>query len=701
MKDTLDSMLNPSSVAVIGVSRDPTSFSYTYLSIIKKCGYKGSIYPVNPRADCLLNLKCYPSILEVSEEVDLAVITTPRKFVAGSVEECIKKGVKGIAILTGGFAEVDSEGKKLQEELVNQAKERGIRIIGPNCLGFYSAPANFDGFLSGFIRKGNIGMVAQSGNITRSLAFPGIKRGLGFSYIIELGNRADIQFHELIRYFRGNDATKVIALYIEGLNDGRRFIEEVRETTKIKPVVVLKSGRTEISARVISSHTASLAGKDEIYEGAFKQCGAIRVENTIEFSSALLALSQGKLPKGNRVGILSEGGGDCALTADTCARKNLIIPKFPLDKQERLRKIVPEIGQVTNPVDLSRWEKQPEVAKVMLDGDAIDGLIIVGGFAGWDFLNPDVAPEVEESARKMIELISKTEKPVSIYTYYSYEKSKSFDILRQNNVSLFLDHHDAVNAMTALMKYNTFKSKMEGRSFQTKLKVSPNLELFGKEQIPGKMIPEHQARKILEEYGLSFPEYRMAENQDEALQFAEEIGYPIALKIISEDILHKSDAGCVKLGLNSKDEVRKLFDEIIANAEKFKKNAKITGVLVSAMDTEEGVEIIIGALKNQTFGPTVAFGIGGIFVELLKDVSFRICPIDETDADEMIRETQGFPVLTGIRGGEPVDLKSVRKTLLDVSKLLLENPQISQLDLNPIKVHKIGLSVLDARMILE
>lgn len=701
MKDTLDSILNPRSVALIGASRKPTSFSYTYLSIIKSSGYKGNLYPVNPRADSILGLKCYPSILEVPEEIDLAVVVTPRKIVAASVEECIKKRVKGIAILTGGFAEVDSEGKKLQEQLICQAREKGVRIIGPNCLGIYSASANFDGLLSGFIKKGSIAMIAQSGNVTRSLAFSGMNRTLGFSYIIDLGNRADIQFYEIIRYLRGNDATNVIALYLEGLNDGRKFIEEVRETTKVKPVIVLKSGRTEIARRFISSHTAALAGKDEIYEAAFRQSGAIRVESAIEFGSVVLALSKGKLPRGNKVGILSEGGGDCAITADACLNRNLAVPEFSPAKQKRLREIVPEIGQVRNPVDLAMWEKIPEIAEIMLDGDDVDGLIIVGGFAGWDFLNPNVKPEVEESARKMVELMSKTKKPILIYTYYSRQDSKSLNILRQNEVPLFMDHHDTVNTMAALVKYNALKSKMRGRSFPSTLKTSPNLERLGKEGIPKKIILGQQALEIVAKYGLPIPEYRVAQNQTETVQCAERIGYPVVLKIISEDILHKSDVGCVKLGLNDSSQVRDSFDEIMDNAQRFNKNARIRGVLVSRMDTEEGLEIIIGGLNDQTFGPTVMFGLGGIFVELLKDVSFGICPLDQKDAEEMIREIKGLPILTGIRGKRAVDLESIKKALGSISRLLLENPQISELDLNPIKVHQKGLSVLDVRMILK
>ena len=694
MSNPLNDILNPKSVALIGASRNPASFSYTYLSIMKNYGYQGNIYPINPRADSILDLKCHPSILDVPDQIDLAIVVTARQIAGASVEECVEKGVKGIMLLTGGFAELNDAGKAAQDEFVRQAKVRGIRVIGPNTLGFFSAPAKFDGLLSGYIREGSIALVGQSGNLTRSLAFPGVKRGLGFRYIIGLGNQADVQFHEIVRFLREDDGVDAIGLHIEGINDGRKFLDEVAETTKVKPVVVMKTGRTQEGARVISSHTASLAGQDEVFEAAFKQCGALRVESAIEFSSLLLALSHGKLPKGNRVGVLSEGGGDCALTADACALNGLDLPTFSASHQERLREIVPEIGQVTNPVDLAMWEKIPEVVEMMLEGDEIDGLIVVGGFAGWDFLNPNVAPEVETSAEKMAALIAKTDKPILIYTYYSYADSKSFDTLRKNRVPLFMDHHDAVNTMAGLARYARYRAAETERRFDGATATHPNVSRNRTEPLL-----EHQANRLLETAGLPFPAYRLSATARATIDAAEEIGYPVALKIISEDVLHKSDIGCVKLGLSTPEAVAKAADEIIANAHAFKHDARISGVLVSKMEVSDGVEVIIGGMNDPTFGPTLMFGLGGIFVEVMRDVSFRVCPITSDDADQMIRELGGFPLLTGARGGKPVHLESLRAALLNVSAFLIENPHIAQLDLNPVKVDERGLSVLDARII--
>jgi len=702
LKDNLHYILNPRSVAVIGISRNKASFSYEIVSITKECGYRGKLYLINPNADYILDLKCYPSILDVPVEIDVAVLMIPKETASLSIEQCIKKNVKGIVIISGGFAEQDSKGKKHQDEIVKQASVKGIRIIGPNTLGYYSAPVDLNIIQSGFIKKGDVALITQSGNISQSITFPGRERGLGFSYVVDLGNQADLQFHELIRYFREDKHTNIIALHIEGLRDGRKFIEEVRETVKVKPVVVLKGGRTERSAKIISSHTGAIAGDDEIYTAAFRQCGAIQVDSILEFISVLIALDQKKTAGGNRVSIISEGGGDLAITSDACIKKNLSVPELSSKTQELLKNVIPAHGSTANPVDLAGWESVVEASKIILSDKLIDGLIVVGGFAGFFNISPAQLQKEEDIVRRMCKLIPNTQKPLMIYSCFAPKKGSTFKILEENNVPLFIDHHDAVNAMAALVRYNEFKSKMAGRSFKSGLdiyiKKSGSLEI---NDISEKNVLEPFAKQMLSKYDIISPPEKMAKDKNEAIAFAEEIGYPVSLKIVSKDIIHKSDAGCVKLNLTGRNEVGVAFNEIMDNAKRFDKKADIAGILVSKMDNEDGVEIIIGGINDPVFGPVIMFGIGGIFVEVLKDVSFRICPIDQIDADEMTGEIKSFPVLTGIRGKTAMDLKVIKKALIGVSRMLIENPQILQLDLNPVKVHKEGLLVLDARLILK
>jgi acetyltransferase len=699
MDENLHYLLNPRSVAIIGVSRDPDSFGYPLVEIAQTYGYSGEIYLVNPNADFILGLKCYSSVLEVTGEVDTALIMVPKEIVSSSVEDCIKKGVKGIVIITAGFAEKNSQGRKLQDELVEKANKKGIRIIGPNTLGYYSAPANLDLLMSGFIKKGNTALLTQSGNLTTSLTFPGAERGLGFNYVIDIANQADLQFHDFVRYFREDRGTKAIAVHIEGLRDGRRFMEEVQEAVKAKPVFVLKSGRTQTGARAAATHTAAIAGNDQIYSAAFRQCGAIQLENFTEFNSILLAFNQGKTLKGNRMCIISEGGGDCALTSDACIQKGLAVPEMCEDTKRRLSKFVPRHGSVVNPIDVAGWENIFEATEIALEDDSIDGVIVVGGFAGFYHISPKELEKETVSVVRMCNLIAKTRKPVAIYSYFSPRNGKLIEILKRHEVPLFMDHHDAVNAMAAMVQYNEIKAKMAGRTFHNVLKDADKYVNNSNDRRSARCILEPEAKQMLRKYHLPYPEEKTVRDQNEAAAFGEEIGYPVVLKIISKEILHKSDAGCVKLGLRSKNEVRKAFNDIIDNARKYNEKAYIAGVLVSKMDVEEGVEVIIGGLSDPVFGPVIMFGIGGIFVEVLKDVAFRVCPIDETDADEMIREIRGFPLLRGIRGKSAVDIDSVKKALITVSRLLMENPQISELDLNPVKVHAKGLLVLDARMI--
>jgi len=692
--ENLHYLLNPRSLAIIGVSRNPDSFGYPLVEIAQKNGYAGRLYLVNPKADTILGLKCYPSILDIPDEVDAAMIMVPRKFAGQAVEDCVRKGVKGIIMITAGFAEAGEEGRRQQDELVAKARDKGIRIIGPNTLGYYSAPVGLDAIMSGFIKPGHAALISQSGNLTQSLTFPGAQRGLGFRYVVGLGNQADVQAHDLIRCFRDDPDTRAIAVHIEGLRDGRRFMNEVRETVRVKPVLVVKSGRSEKGARVASSHTASIAGNDAVYQAAFRQCGAIPVETFCGLTSALLAFAQGKPMRGRRVCIISEGGGDCAWTSDACVRRGLEVPELSAESQARLKQIIPLNGSVSNPIDLAGWQNFVEATGIVLADDRIDGIILVGGFAGNFHISPRDYDKEKLCVERMCALLASAAKPVLIYSYSGYKRSPLTDWLSEHGIPLFLDHHDAVEAMAVLARFHEIQSATAGRRFESAL---PSAERRA-DSAKGAWL-ETEAKTLLREYEIPFPEERFVRNGMEAAALAREIGFPVALKIVSRDILHKSDAGCVRLNLCGEAEVEQAFAEIMGNARRFAPDADIAGALVSRMDLEPGVEVIIGGLNDPTFGPAVMFGLGGIFVETLKDVAFRVCPLDETDAEEMIREIKGFPVLAGARGAPPVDLDAIKRALLNVSRLLIAHREIQEVDLNPVKAHVKGLQALDARVI--
>jgi acetate---CoA ligase (ADP-forming) len=695
----LHCLLNPRSVAIIGVSRNPDSFGYPLVEIAQRCGYAGALHLVNPKADSILGLPCHPSVLDILGEVDAAVIMTARKHVGAAVDDCIQKGVKGIVIISAGFAEQGDEGRREEEALVTKARAAGVRIIGPNTLGFFSAPASLDLIMTGFIRKGGTALITQSGNLTQSLTFPGAQRGLGFRYVVGLGNQAEVEVPDLIRYFREDPGTKVLAVHIEGLRDGRRFLEEVRATVPLKPVIVVKSGRTDKGARAASSHTAAMAGNDAIYQAAFRQCGAIPVEEFSRLASVLLAFQQGKPARGNRVCLISEGGGDCALASDECVRQGLELPELPPALQERLRILLPPNATVSNPIDLAGWENFVEATELVLAENSIDGVILVGGFAGNFHINARDYGKEADYVTRMCDLIARSPKPVLIYSYTGYLQSALTETLARREVPLFLDHHDAVRAMAALVQHERIRTRMAGRGFRAVAGLQNSAPGHPSVASPAVQLLEPVAKEILRRYELPCPPERLATNPGEAAAYAAELGYPVVLKIVSKDILHKSESGGVRLGLHDAAEVKAGCAAILENARRHHPTAVIAGVLVVRMDTEEGVEIILGGLRDPVFGPVVMFGLGGIFVEVLKDVAFRVCPIDEVDAGEMIREIGGHAVLTGVRGRPAMDLAAIQIALLQVSRLLMEHPEIAEIDLNPVKVHREGLAVLDARII--
>lgn len=699
-KQNIDYLLNPSTIAVIGASRNPASFSYSIVETALRCGYTGKFFLINPNADSILDHKCYPTIGDVEQEIDVALICVPKRIVNDALESAIDKGVKGVAIITSGFGEQgDFESKESLEKLVKKGKERGIRFLGPNILGFFSAKKSLDLIMTGSIKKGNSAFIAQSGNLTQSMTFPGAVRGLGFSYVVDIGNQVDLQAVDLIEYCKNDEETYSIGVHIEGLLDGRAFMKGLSESVKSKPILVFKSGRTTSGAQLVASHTASIAGDDTIYQEAFRQAGAIQVESFSEFVSTLMAFNQRKKKVGKRMCIISEGGGDCVVTADACIRANLTLSQFSTETVERLKEVIPPNGTTTNPIDLAGWENFVEATQIVLEDDEVDGVLLVGGFGGYAVIDPAENEKEIENVKKMVKLIKKAEKPVLIYSYFGNHDADGIRILQKEEIPIFFDHHDIVQTMKHLVTYDQYKKK----------NLAPNFDAIsaGQKEMPFSLnqgelfVPEHLGKELLANYNLPYPKEALAHSESEALSIAKEIGYPVVLKIVSPQVVHKSDVGGVKVGISDPSSLSEAYNSILDNVHAFDKEAEIRGILVSKMVEEEGVEIIIGGVQDQTFGPVIMCGLGGIFVEVLKDVSFRVCPITKEDAYEMVHELQAFSLLTGARGKKPVDVESVVEALCNVSTLLVENSWIKELDLNPVLVHEKNLNVLDTRIAIS
>lgn len=710
MSQSLDKVFNPSSVAVIGASEDPGKFAYRRTRTLVDGSYQGNIYLVNPKRAQLFSRKAYPSILNVDGPVDLVAVIVAPRFITPVVADSIKMGAKGIIIMTAGLGEAEGEagieGKKIEQQVLAEASKTGTYIIGPNCIGISSASANLN--LIGYhIEKGSLALLAQSGNIIDSLVRYGQLRGIGFSKVVSAGNAIGIKFHEYLDYLKDDSETKVIAFYLEGIKEGNELIKVARETIKKKPIVVLKAGRSKAGARAAHSHTGALAGDDRIVEAAFKQAGIIRVSNVDELFDMVEVLCSCPLPQGNRVAILSEGGGDNAIMADNVQRYGMEVPILSHATQEKIKPFLLEGMTAANPIDYGGMaESNPHVitecAKVCLEDDQIDAVLVTGIFGGLaEILHACPSSLEEQTSRELVNLVGQYEKPLIVRSCFARESTTSLNILRTSKVPVFESSERSSMCLSMLMKYASDKRKIMEIKIPKGVQGRPAIEaIFKKVKDQGRAnLLETESRNLLNEYGIPLPEAKLVTNLQDVSDVANELGYPLAMKVVSPDIIHKSDAGGVKLNLNNSHAVQNGFEEILKNAEKVTRRDHVLGVLLSPM-APKGQECIIGMVRDCQFGPVIMFGLGGIFVEVLKDVSFRVAPLTSEDIDEMVKEIKGYEVLTGIRGERPKDIDSIKDILAKLSQIVVEHLEIQEIDLNPVIVHEQGASIVDSRVIL-
>ncbi len=708
MYRSLDKVFNPRSIAVIGASEVPGKAAERRTRSLIEGGYKGDIYLINPKRSELFGRKAYPGVTAVEKEVDLVMIVVAPRFLVPSVADSIKMGAKGIIIITAGLGESSEEGKKIEAEIMAEANKTGTYVIGPNCSGMFSASAGINLLGVPRLNMGWVSVLAQSGNVIDSLTHYAGVRGAGFSKIISLGNAIGVSFPEYIDYLKDDPETKAIMIYLEGIKDGNRLIQVARETAKVKPVIALKVGRSKAGARAAASHTGSLAGDDLIVDTAFRQAGIVRVSNVDELFDTAHAFSTCPLPGGNRVAILSEGGGDNSIAADNAETQGMEVPLLSKATQEKMKPFLLEGMPASNPIDYGGTaEENPhmitECVKVCLEDDQVDGAYITGFFGGFkDIIAPHVAELEEQTSRDLLDLVRKTQKPVFVHTSFARQPIKSLDILKQGGVPVFESSERTARCLSALMKFSLNRKKFEAmRPLEAKgRELSSVRSLFNEAREDNRdSLLETESRELLESYGMVLPRSGLAENAAQAAEKASKIGFPVAMKVVSPDILHKSDAGGVKLNVADKEAAAAAFDEILENALKVTSRKRVPGVMLSPM-APKGQECIAGMIRDRQFGPVIMFGLGGIFVEVLKDVSFRVAPLSEEDVDEMIHEIKGYKILTGIRGEGPKDIGAIRDILARLNEIALDNPEILEIDLNPVIVHEKGASVVDSRIIL-
>lgn len=709
---TLDRVLKAESVAIVGASRAVTKRGYQAIRILLEEKYGGRIYPVNPKEDSVLGLRCYKSVSDIEGPVDLALITTPAKTIPKLLEECGRKGVKGAVIIAGGFGETGAEGRKLEDLMVKTAQANNIRLIGPNTSGMMNVTRRLNLVGLRDAPEGNIALLSQSGNMALTLITEAkLKSRKGFSYYVGVGNEADIKFHEYLEFFRQDENTRAILMYVEGMRQGREFLQQAYKTTLEKPVVLLKSGRSATGKRSAGSHTGALAGMSEVARSAFQRAGIIWIEKSDQLFPVAETLSSLPPIKSNQVAILADGGGHATIAADLLTDLGVELPRLTEKTQKKLRAILPSAASVPNPVDVAGGtDADPSLfadcARIILQDPNIGGLLLVGLFGGYGIrFAESLALKEEDAAHQMGKMVRKYKKPIVVHSLFASEKPHALDLLRYYDISVYDSLDVACKCIGSLAEYGRYLKAYHTRiSFD--LNPAQKARPEGRALIEAarrdgrRALLEPEAKRLLEIHGAPASRDRIATTAEEAVRLARDIDDRLVLKIVSPDILHKSDAGGVMVGLKTEKQVRQGFTTIVKNARRYNPKADIRGVLVAPM-APPGVEVIIGTQLDDQFGPTIMYGLGGIMVEVLKDVVFRVLPISRSGAKRMIEETQSSKMLDGLRGNPPCDKKALVSLLLLCSDLVEAYPEIEEMDLNPVIVHEKGLSVVDARIILK
>jgi acetate---CoA ligase (ADP-forming) len=709
---SLDRVMKPRSVAVIGATKTETKRGYQSIRTMLAEKFEGAIYPVNPKEEFILGLKCYPRVTDIEGPVDIALIATPAATVPGILKACGAKGVAGVVVLAGGFRESGQEGMALEETMLNLARQNRIRIIGPNTSGMMNLVDHINLVGIRDVPKGDIALLSQSGNMALGLITEAkLKSRKGFSYYVGVGNETDIKFHEYLEFFRQDPDTRAILMYVEGMREGRKFLQQAYLTTQTKPIILLKSGRSSSGKRSAGSHTGALAGMSEVAKGAFERAGIIVIENPDELFAAAETLSSCPPVRSNQIAILADGGGHATIAADILTDYGLTLPEFSPNTIAKLKRILPAAASVANPVDVAGGtDADPSLfadcADIILKDSNVGGLLIVGLFGGYGIrFAESLALKEEDAAHQMGKMVVKRNKPIVIHSLYNSERPHSLELCRYYGIPVYDSLDVACKCTGVLAEYGNYLKSYHGitnfvMNWGAKAKSEAQSIISAARQQGRRVLLEQESKKILHLHGAATNHECLATSADQAVAGAQKIGFPVAMKIVSPNILHKSDAKGVQLNLRNKTEAHQAFQELMKNARQYKPDADIRGVLVSSM-APKGVEVIIGTKIDEQFGPVIMYGLGGVMVEILKDISFRVLPISRHSAKKMITETKSAPILEGIRGNPPCDQKALVHLLLLVSDLVEAYPDIHEMDLNPVIVHESGLSIVDARILLK
>ena len=693
--NSLDPLLRPRSVAVIGASRTRGTIAAEVFHNLLHSGFQGAVYPVNPRAAVIQSVRAYPTVEDIPDAVDLAVIVVPAARVLDAVEGCGRKGVRAVVVITAGFAETGPEGRAMQDAVVEAVRRHGMRMVGPNCLGVVNADPEVSlnaTFATAFPPYGNVAFSSQSGALGLAILDHARELGVGVSQFVSVGNKADVSGNDLIAHWAKDPATQVILLYLENLGNPRRFMDLARTVSREKPIVVVKSGRTEAGARAASSHTGSLAGLDVAVDALLGQAGVIRTDTIDELFDVAMLLANQPVPRGRRVAILTNAGGPGIMASDACESRGLEVARLSDETQRALRPLLAPEASVKNPVDMiasasaTAYERS---LRVLLDAPEVDAVLVL-------FVTP-IVTDASDVAQAILNAAKDSPKTVATCFMGRRGVPEAVRSLRAGRFPSYAFPESAAAALARAARYGAWLAAPEGREVRF-----DDIDLARARAVVSGVTAERwlspaEVRALLDAFGLRAPKERVARSADEAARAADEFDAPVALKLVSDTITHKSDVGGVALGLRGGDAVRAAWAEMARRLDALGRRDEMQGALVQEM-APAGVETFVGATRDPAYGPLLGFGLGGVQVELFRDVVFRVAPLRDTEAAAMLDQIRARALLDGFRGAAPVDRAALTEVILRVSALVSALPEVIEVDLNPVVALPRGAMVVDARV---
>lgn len=700
-KKGLKALFEPSSVAVIGASRRKEAVGYAILKNLVTCGLKGKVFPVNPKADEIDGLRCYPTIADVPGKIDLAVLIIQSDVVPDTLRACGEKGIPAAIIISAGFREVGSGGLKLEKQVSEIAEKYDITVLGPNCLGLINTDPKISmnaSFSRTMPQPGNIGFISQSGALCAAILDFAKGENIGFSKFVSLGNKIDINELDLLLYLKDDPKTDVILMYVEDLVEGNAFVEAARDISNTKPIVAIKSGRTPQGAKAASSHTGSLMGADEVYEAIFNQAGVLRVNSLEGLFNVGIAFAYQPIPKGNRVAIVTNAGGPGIMATDACVRYGLEMAELAPATTEALKTALPTTANLSNPIDVigdAQQDRYEHALNCVMKDPSVDSVMVL--------LTPQAMTDIEGTAQAIVRIGEKAKKTILACFMGSVDVAPGIKILEEHKIPQYKFPEEAAFALGCMVRCRQWmgRPKTEVRKFNVHTSLVE--EVFARaKQKEQNLLNAYDSMQVLKAYGFPVLPFDLAKDAIDARAKAQETGFPVVLKIVSPDIVHKLDVGGVKLNLAHAGDVEAAFNEMTGSVRQQYPKAVIDGVFVQAMGLK-GREVILGMNRDPHFGPVLMFGLGGTYVEVMKDVVFRLAPIRELGARKMIETIRTYAILKGVRGQNPADVNAIAECLERLSQLACDHPEIAEIDINPLVVYDEGQGarVIDARIILK